>query len=553
VLSNVISNPYPGPNRLSDDFFGIIPALIQAVQVRKADKNSTTKSSIRFLTGLCQLCCGLVFPALSANGLPSGGIVAEGNIVFPGNNTVDSFDSSNPNYSFWRTNWWFQGHNFGTYTNTRRTDQVMVGTDLNIITLNGGVGIYGYVNTGPGGAVPLKGNGNSVGDLAWIGSNPQSPLNTGIELGHARSDLHVVFSDVIGPIPSNSLYNAGTGFPNGRWLDVGYFSSGTNIGGSTYYYLVTNVVGLKTSPSNKVFYAIGSIIYNKASIFISASNCVLLMTNGISMKSGDNLTVDVAHNANVEIFTGATFDTGNGSVNNLYQYAPMFKIYGLPSCTSIVFPANATLTAWIYAPEADVTFNGGGSAPFDVAGAFTVHTITLKGHLNFHLDQVLRTNVPTPPWIFSSPSNQIIQLGSNATLGVFTGGDSPLYYQWFLEQTNPVAADINLFALSLTNVQFSDAGYYSVIVTNLYGSVTSAPASLIVYSNATPTLTIDSGSTNGQFQFDILGVTGLNYSIQASTNLIDWVPLGTNVSPFTFLDTNAPLFPQRFYRSVFMQ
>jgi len=60
-------------------------------------------------------------------------------------------------------------------------------------------------------------------------------------------------------------------------------------------------------------------------------------------------------------------------------------------------------------------------------------------------------------------------------------------------------------------------------------------------------------STNGQFQFDISGVTGLNYSVQASTNLVDWVPLGTNVSPFTFLDTNAAHFPQRFYRSGFVQ
>jgi hypothetical protein len=64
--------------------------------------------------------------------------------------------------------------------------------------------------------------------------------------------------------------------------------------------------------------------------------------------------------------------------------------------------------------------------------------------------------------------------------------------------------------------------------------------------------TIDPTSTNGQFQFDILGVTGLNYSVQASSNLIDWVPLQTNVSPFTFVDTNSTTFSQRFYRSVYL-
>jgi hypothetical protein len=127
-----------------------------------------------------------------------------------------------------------------------------------------------------------------------------------------------------------------------------------------------------------------------------------------------------------------------------------------------------------------------------------------------------------------------------------------MYYQWFFNQTNLIAADTNLSTLSLTNIQLTNKGYYSVIVTNLYGSVTSVVASLTVYFDPTPNLAIDSASTNGEFQFDILGVTGLNYSVQASSNLIDWAPLETNVSPFTFIDTNSTAFPQRFYRSVFL-
>jgi hypothetical protein len=65
-------------------------------------------------------------------------------------------------------------------------------------------------------------------------------------------------------------------------------------------------------------------------------------------------------------------------------------------------------------------------------------------------------------------------------------------------------------------------------------------------------LTIYSGSTNSLSEFDIPKVTGLNYSVQASSNLIDWVPLTTNVAPFTFADTNSTTFTLRFYRSVFL-
>jgi hypothetical protein len=400
--------------------------------------------------------------------------------------------------------------------------------------------------------VSLKGGGNSVGDLNWIGPNPGSPANTGVELGHQLSNMNAVFNNAFVPTPTNSLYYYGTGWPSGRWLNPGYYSSGTNIGGVTYYYLVTNVPGLTSSPGNRVFYNFANITNHQESIFIDASNCVLFLTNGISMISGDNLTLNVTNNANVEIYTGGTFDAGNGSVNNVYQYAPTFKIYGLPACSNIVFPGNANLAVWIYAPEANVTFNGGGSNPYDIAGAFMVNSLTLKGHFNFHFDQVFLTNLQATPFLISQPSNQIVPLGSNATFTVSATGNAPLWYAWFSGQTNLLSSGTHSSWLSLTNVQLSDSGSYSAIVTNFYGSITSAPASLVVYIDATPTLTIDSGSTNGQFQFDVAGVTGLNYTVLASTNLVDWIPLGTNVSPFTFLDTNTTAFPQRFYRSLFV-
>ena len=43
---------------------------------------------------------------------------------------------------------------------------------------------------------------------------------------------------------------------------------------------------------------------------------------------------------------------------------------------------------------------------------------------------------------------------------------------------------------------------------------------------------------------------GLNFVIEVSTNLVNWRPLQTNLSPFTFVDTNEPASPFRFYRAV---
>ena len=59
----------------------------------------------------------------------------------------------------------------------------------------------------------------------------------------------------------------------------------------------------------------------------------------------------------------------------------------------------------------------------------------------------------------------------------------------------------------------------------------------------------DSLGTAG-FNVSGAGIAGLKFVIEVSTNLVDWQPVETNLSPFTFVDTNAPASPFRFYRAV---
>ena len=57
---------------------------------------------------------------------------------------------------------------------------------------------------------------------------------------------------------------------------------------------------------------------------------------------------------------------------------------------------------------------------------------------------------------------------------VSAGGTGPFAYQWCVNGTNIAGATGN--SLNLTGVQFTNAGIYSVIVSNAGGSVTSSPA-----------------------------------------------------------------------------
>jgi len=58
---------------------------------------------------------------------------------------------------------------------------------------------------------------------------------------------------------------------------------------------------------------------------------------------------------------------------------------------------------------------------------------------------------------------------------------------------------------------------------------------------------------NGSFLLQAVGAAGENFDFQASTNLVKWQDLGTNTADSNglvqFLDTNAPLYPYRFYQT----
>ncbi len=85
-----------------------------------------------------------------------------------------------------------------------------------------------------------------------------------------------------------------------------------------------------------------------------------------------------------------------------------------------------------------------------------------------------------PPVIVASPASLAVASGATVDFQVAATGWPPLVYQWLFNGTNAIAGATNT-VLSLTNVQLTQAGAYSVAVSNLYGAVTSAPALLQVF------------------------------------------------------------------------
>jgi len=103
-------------------------------------------------------------------------------------------------------------------------------------------------------------------------------------------------------------------------------------------------------------------------------------------------------------------------------------------------------------------------------------------------------------------------------------------------------------------------GYDNPPNQNVTVTGTNSPANIVLYplGRTSPRLT---GGTygNGQFQLTLTGNPDAMYRIEMTTNLSNpasWAALRTNTAfggTFTFLDTNAPRVPPRFYRAVLAQ
>jgi hypothetical protein len=134
------------------------------------------------------------------------------------------------------------------------------------------------------------------------------------------------------------------------------------------------------------------------------------------------------------------------------------------------------------------------------------------------------------PVITTQPTNQTVPLGGNASFSVVAGGLPSLSYQWYFNTNNPVPGATNA-TLTLTNVQLSQAGNYTVAMTNFYGSTNSVSATLTVV--LPPLITQQPQSqtvlsfSSASFTVAASGTGPLSYQWRkGGTNLVD----GGNVS-----------------------
>jgi hypothetical protein len=254
-------------------------------------------------------------------------------------------------------------------------------------------------------------------------------------------------------------------------------------------------------------------------------------------------------------------DTGGGVIEIGYSPAPLPPTIGSQ-------PTNQTVTA-------------GGTATFSVvAGPLplsyqwyyhdigqpitgaTNSSLTLTnvqtGQAGQYFVQVNNTFGPTfsanalltittdPPVIASQPVSRAAVVGTNVTFLVSVTGSLPLYYQWYFNTNILIGGGTNT-SLTLSNIQMSQAGMYSVQVTNAYGSTNSISVPLTV-NFPVPAIRVISTNVMGGNSVDVpvvLVANGnentLTFSLNFNTQRLAYagIALGSGASDASLLPNTS--------------
>ena len=141
----------------------------------------------------------------------------------------------------------------------------------------------------------------------------------------------------------------------------------------------------------------------------------------------------------------------------------------------------------------------------------------------------------SPAIFLSQPQSRTVYAGSDVTFQVQATGPGTLSYQWLKDGGALPGATSS--TLMLTSVNFSNAGNYLVSVSNVGGSITSAPASLAVVAPPAPTIEAQPQSVavymQGSVAFSVTATTPTGDALHYQWSKDGIALLGATASVFT--------------------
>lgn len=204
---------------------------------------------------------------------------------------------------------------------------------------------------------------------------------------------------------------------------------------------------------------------------------------------------------------------------------------------------SAILNLGSWAPSANLYLlwaddNGsGGASGASQEGGYTIDDLA-----------VTATPAQASPVIINQPVAQSVAPGSPVTFSVTVSGNNPLFYQWRKNSNNIVNATNATYTINSTVV--GDQGFYSVRITNSFGSATSADAFLTV-ACATPVSFVNQPGNQSLNSGGTIGINATTVGTQPIT--YQWYRNGAvlpGATSATYTKTNAQSLDSGLYHVV---
>ncbi len=275
----------------------------------------------------------------------------------------------------------------------------------------------------------------------------------------------------------------------------------------SYSVVVTNIYGSATSsnaivnvfpffftsvPGSQSILASGSVTFRVAATTNALPLSYQWRFNGADLTGATESSLTLS---NVAVSQGGYYSVLVSNVFGARETTPVllqvfpFFIISPPKSQTALAGDSVTFTVSVAsntAPTYQWLFNGAEipgatesrltltNLAFDQAGSYSVAMTNTFGGLNS--SNAVLTVVPI--LISNQPSSQTVFAGGVAILSVKVSTNAPPFYQWRYNGTNLAGATES--SLTLSNVLLSQAGMYSVLVTNRYGALLSSNATLTV-------------------------------------------------------------------------
>jgi hypothetical protein len=241
----------------------------------------------------------------------------------------------------------------------------------------------------------------------------------------------------------------------------------------------------------------------------------------------------------------------------------VYDIYGEPTPPAAIYQAGWTWSRIQVSP--------GTARAFALEGGS--HSIRFRYRENTWLDRVVIVSspdfVPTDALprsgdfveFVNQPQDSSVAAGGSVTFSATMVATGPLNVQWFHDGI-PVPESSQM-SLSLSNVQASAGGSYTLTASRNSAIITSQPVTLTVVPpvvTVVPPVIIPSPvfsirkltiARAGQITFDIEGALGTEIGVYASSDLVNWclvVTCANNGNTFTITDPGAIGVTKRFYQ-----